>query len=196
MSKFIDDTATVDASAVVGAGSRIWQHVQIRENALLGENVIVGKGSYIGPGVSIGSNSKIQNNVLIYEPSLLGNGVFVGPGTIFTNDQYPRAINPDGSQKLSSDWVQSRVEVLEGASLGAGVVCVAPVKIGRWALVAAGSTVTADVPDFALMAGTPARRIGWVGKAGLRLIAGEENRHICPVTGDEFIEKSGTLWEC
>lgn len=193
--KFIDATATVDTSAVIGVGSRIWQYVQIRENVKLGLNVVIGKGTYIGPGVFIGSNSKIQNNVLIYEPTVIGDGVFLGPGTILTNDKYPRAINSDGSQKSSSDWEQAKVEILEGASLGAGVICVAPVKIGRWSLVAAGAIVVEDVPDFALVAGSPARRIGWVGKAGVRLLKCEDNALRCPLTDEIFVEKGGSLWE-
>lgn len=191
-------TADVSVDAVVGAGCQIWHLAQVRENAVLGENCIVGRGAYIGSGVRVGANTKIQNYALIYEPAELGDGTFIGPAAVLTNDLYPRAVNPDGTCKDGHDWEPVGVTVLEGASIGARAVCVAPVTIGRWAMVAAGSTVTKDVPDFALVAGTPARQIGWVGRAGLRLEqiddTGEE--WLCPSTGVKYrVTDSLTLEE-
>lgn len=178
----VELSAVVDATAVLENGVRVWDNAQIRDNAYLGENVIVGKGAYIGSKVKVGKNSKIQNYALVYEPAILHNGVFIGPGTVLTNDHNPRAINSDGSQKKSSDWEASGVEIEEGASIGAGSVCVAPVKIGKWASIAAGSVVTNDVPPFALMIGVPARQVGWVGHAGARLKEISENIFLCPIT--------------
>lgn len=144
---------------------------------------------YIGPGVLIGDRCKIQNYALLYGPTVVSDGVFIGPAVVFTNDRYPRAINPDGAQKSAADWHPVGVTVMNGASIGARAVCVAPVIIGRWALVAAGSVVVRDVPDFALVAGTPARRIGWVGPAGERLVEvdGDPHRLRCPRTGTHFV---------
>ena len=185
---FIHSTADISSSAKVGDGSSVWHYAQLRENCNVGENVIIGRNVYVGDGVSIGDNSKIQNGALVYEPAILERGVFIGPGVILTNDQFPRAVNPDGSQKTGSDWTPVGVTVREGASIGAGSVCIAPVEIGAWALVAAGSIVTKSVPSFAVVAGSPAKRIGWVGKAGVPLSKANENTYLCPKTGTEYLE--------
>ena len=183
MSKnFIAETAIVEKSVVIGNNVKIWHHAHIRSNVELGFNVIVGSNVYIGSGVSIGDNSKIQNNALIYEPAQIGNGVFIGPGVIFTNDHNPRAMNSDNTQKGSSDWNKAGVVVGEGASIGAGAICVGPIEIGKWALVGAGAVVVKDVPNYALMAGVPARQIGWVGKDGVKLIEQSSKVFRCAVS--------------
>ncbi|NGO72322.1 acyltransferase, partial [Streptomyces boncukensis] len=150
----------VAQDAQVGAGTTVWELAQIRERARLGEDCVIGRGAYIGPGVRVGSRTKLQNHALVYEPARLGDGVFVGPAVVLTNDRNPRSVSGDGTLKRPGDWEPVGVAVAEGASLGARSVCVAPVRVGRWAMVAAGAVVTSDVPDFALVAGVPARRIG------------------------------------
>jgi UDP-2-acetamido-3-amino-2,3-dideoxy-glucuronate N-acetyltransferase len=184
-------SAQVDETAVVGAGTTVWELAQIREGARVGAGCVVGRGVYVGAGVCIGDFVKMQNYALVYEPAELGDGVFVGPAVVLTNDQYPRAVDPDGRPLRGGDWEPVGVRVAAGASLGAGSVCVAPVRIGRWAMVAAGAVVTGDVPDFALVAGVPARRIGWVGRAGARLAerAGEPGVWTCPRTGARYAER-------
>ena len=109
---------------------------------------------------------------------MLEDGVFVGPAAVLTNDQFPRAINPDGSAKSADDWQHVGVTLRQGCSVGARATCVAPVTVGRWATVAAGSVVVKDVPDFALVAGVPARRIKWVGRSGFPLEPDGEDRWI------------------
>ncbi|HYK66958.1 MAG TPA: acyltransferase [Streptosporangiaceae bacterium] len=189
----IQESADVDQRALLGAGTSVWHIAQIREGAQLGRDCIVGRGAYVGPGVIIGDNVKIQNYALVYEPARLGNGVFVGPAAVLTNDVYPRSVAVDGGLKQPGDWDASGVVVLDGASIGARAVIVAGVQVGRWALVAAGAVVTRDVPDFALVAGVPARRIGWVGPAGVTLVPDGDSRYRCPQTGDVFIESGGSL---
>ncbi|KQY42903.1 acyltransferase [Cellulomonas sp. Root137] len=186
-------TADVDPRASIGPGTRVWHLAQVREGARVGADCIVGRGAYIGPGVVVGDRCKIQNHALVYEPAVLEDGAFVGPAVVFTNDYYPRAINPDGSLKSADDWHAVGVTVRTGASIGARSVCVAPVTIGRWALVAAGSVVTKDVPDFALVAGVPARRIRWVGRAGAPLDPDGDHTWICPTTGERYVEQDGLL---
>ena len=196
MDVVIATSADVDPTASIGAGSSVWQLATVRERARLGERCVVGRGAYIDAGVTLGDDCKVQNQALIYQPAVLGNGVFVGPAACFTNDLYPRAVTPDGVRKTASDWDAVGVTCLEGASIGAGAVCVAPVTVGRWAMVAAGSVVIRDVADFALVAGTPARRVGWVGRAGVPLTPGDDaGTWRCPRTGALYTEADGILVE-
>ena len=187
--------AEVAEDVVLGDGTIVWPLAQIREGARLGAGCIIGRGAYVGSGVVMGDNCKLQNYALVYEPAVLEDGVFVGPAVVFTNDHYPRSVDPDGTLKRGDDWEAVGVTVRRGASIGARAVCVAPVTIGRWALVAAGSVVTKDVPDYALVAGVPARRIRWVGRAGVPLEPVGEGTWKCPQTGDLYVETSERLME-
>lgn len=190
----IVDSADVSAEASIGAGSSIWHLAQVREDARLGENCIVGRGAYIGTGVVMGDNCKVQNYALVYEPAKLGDGVFIGPAVVLTNDTYPRAINADGSLKNAHDWEPVGVTIERGASIGARATCVAPVTIGAWATVAAGAVVVKDVPAYALVAGVPARRIGWVGETGVPLTPGDaDGVWVCRTSGARYIETDGIL---
>jgi acetyltransferase-like isoleucine patch superfamily enzyme len=191
----IAPTADVDPSAAVGAGTTVWHLAQIREDARLGTDCIVGRGAYVGPAVRLGNNVKLQNYALVYEPAELADGVFVGPAAVLTNDEYPRAVTPEGRLKSGADWTAVGVTVGEGAAIGARAVCVAPVRIGRWALIAAGAVVTKDVADFALVVGVPGRRIGWVGRAGVPLEAKGGGTYVCPRTGATYVETDGVLTE-
>lgn len=191
----IVDSADVSTDAVIGEGSSIWHLAQVREKADIGRNCIVGRGAYIGTGVVLGDNCKIQNYALVYEPARLADGVFIGPAVVLTNDTYPRAINPDGSLKSAHDWEPVGVTIETGASIGARATCVAPVTIGAWATVAAGAVVVKDVPPHALVAGVPARRIGWVGRSGVPLVREPDGSWVCPLSGDRYTETDERLTE-
>ena len=182
--------ADIDPSATIGENSSIWHLAQVRDQVSLGTGCIIGRGAYIGSGVTMGNNCKVQNYALVYEPAAIGNGVFIGPAAVLTNDEFPRAVNPDGSLKSGADWHAVGVTIGDGSSIGARAVCIAPVTIGKWALVAAGAVVTKDVPDFALVAGVPAKRIRWVGRAGHPLDSVGDNHFQCPVTGARYKEVS------
>lgn len=190
MSVRIVESADVAHDAVIGDGSSVWHLAQVRDGAQLGQNCVVGRGAYIGTRVRLGDGCKVQNYALVYEPAELGPGVFIGPAVVLTNDHFPRAVNPDLTPKSTHDWEPVGVSIHEGASIGARAVCVAPVVIGKWATVAAGAVVVKDVPDFALVVGVPARRIGWVGKAGEPLVAdnGDPTIYICPATAARYEE--------
>src|SRR5919202_4545854 len=159
---FVHPTAEISPQAVLGEGCRVWRQAHVREGAVVGAGTILGAGVYVGAGVRLGKNCKIQNNALLYEGLTLDDGVFVGPQVCFTNDFLPRAVNPDLSLKTAEDWQVGQTRVHEGASVGAQSVVVTGVTIGRWALVGAGTLVTRDVPDHALVFGSPGRIRGWV----------------------------------
>jgi acetyltransferase-like isoleucine patch superfamily enzyme len=181
-------TSDIDSDVTLNDGVKIWHYAQIRQGADIGANSIIGRGAYVGIDVKVGENCKIQNYALVYEPASLENGVFVGPAVVFTNDHFPRAINEDGSQKSASDWEPVGVHVKQGASIGANSTCIAPVTIGKWALVGAGSVVLNDVPDYALVVGIPAKRVGWVGTSGHPLRLNDSGEWVCPVTDDKYHE--------
>lgn len=159
---YIHPTAEVSPQASVGAGTRIWRQVHVREYAVLGKNCNIGKGVYIDAHVKLGSNVKIQNHVSVFEGVTLEDGVFVGPHVCFTNDLFPRAITREGKLKSADDWTITPTLVKYGASLGAGAVIRCGITIGEFALIGAGSVVTHDVPPHALVLGNPARQRGYV----------------------------------
>lgn len=164
-------TADVSPQATIGRGTRIWQHCQVREGAVVGDECILGKDVYVDAGARIGNKVKVQNGVSIYRGVTLEDGVFCGPHCTFTNDRQPRAINPDGTAKVPSDWVVTPTLVRTGASIGAHATIVCGVTIGRWAMVGAGAVVTHDVPDYGLVYGNPARLHGFVCACGEKLVA-------------------------
>jgi len=156
---WVSDLAVVEPGAIIGANSKIWEFSKVRGGAVIGNNVTIGMGVYVGPGVIVGKNCKIQNYALIFDPAQVGDGVFIGPGVILTNDKNPSAVNHAGQLKSSKDWNASKVVVEDGASLGAGSICVAPVRIGARAVIGAGAVVTRDVPADQVVVGIPARSI-------------------------------------
>ena len=162
-------TAQVDPRAQVGEGVRIWNWVQVRENAVIGDGSILSKGVYVDAGVRIGRNVKIQNNVSVFHGVTIEDGVFVGPHVCFTNDKVPRAVTPDGALKAAEDWTVSETRICAGSSLGANATVLPGIRVGRWAMVGAGAVVTRDVPDHALVVGNPARVVGSVCACGVRL---------------------------
>ena len=188
-----ESSADVDPRASVGDDSSIWHLAQVREGARIGRRCVVGRGAYVGSGVVVGDDVKIQNHALVYEPAVLEDGVFVGPAAVLTNDESPRSVDPEGRLKTADDWSPVGVTLRSGASIGARAVCVAPVTIGRWAMVAAGAVVTRDVPDYALVLGVPARQRGWVGEAGLPLVE-DGDLWRCPRTQrTSRVDRRGTL---
>jgi acetyltransferase-like isoleucine patch superfamily enzyme len=166
---YIHPTAEVSPKAHIGAGTRIWRQVHVREHAHIGEMCNIGKGAYIDTNVHIGSCAKIHNNVSVFEGVTIEDGVFVGPHTCFTNDLLPRAITLEGKLKGPDDWKITSTLVKYGASIGAGSIIVCGITIGEFALVGAGSVVTRDVPPHARVFGNPARQHGYVCRCAFLL---------------------------
>ncbi len=169
----IHASADVSPKAKIGANTRIWHQVQIREGATIGENCILGKGVYVDFDVTIGNNVKIQNGCFVFHGAILEDGVFLGPGVILTNDKNPRAINTDGSLKKDADWDAGRTLIKRGAALGAGSIILPDVVVGEFAMAGAGAVVTKDVPSHVLVVGSPARMAGFVCDCGARLREGK-----------------------
>ena len=178
----IHPTAEVERGAQIGANTRVWHFAHIRAGAVVGDHCSIGYGVYVDRGTVLGDNVKLQNRVSIYRGVKLEDGVFVGPHASFTNDKYPRAITPDGAAMSDAGWAPAETLVRFGASIGAGVVILPGVTIGRWALVAAGAVVTRDVPDQGLVAGVPARLVGFACRCG-RGLHEDESGWCCPHCG-------------
>ena len=175
----IHPTADISREARIGQKVKIWHQAQIREKVSIGDNCIIAKNVYIDKEVRIGDNCKIQNNSSIYHGGTLEKGVFIGPHCILTNDRYPRAINSDQNIKNDNDWTEGKILIKEGASLGAGVIVLPNITIGKFALIGAGSVVTKDIPDFALAYGNPAKVVAVVCKCGRKLEQGKEAGENC-----------------
>ena len=164
---YIHPSANVSDKALIGDGTKVWINVQIRENARIGAGCILSKDVYVDNAVRIGDRCKIQNSVSVYNGVSIGDDVFVGPNVAFTNDRVPRAFN--------TDWRITETRVETGASLGANSTIVCGITIGEYAMVAAGSVVTKDVPPYTLVMGNPARPVGKIDKMGNRIAEGDGN---------------------
>ena len=172
---FCHETAVVDDGVEIGDGTKIWHFAHILGGTKIGERCVISQNVMIGPKVTVGNGCKIQNNVSLYEGVTLEDDVFCGPSMVFTNVLLPRA-----HVSRRSEFLPTLIK--RGASIGANATIVCGHTIGAYAMIGAGAVVTRDVPDFALMVGAPARRIGWVSRSGERL----NSDLVCPRTGERY----------
>lgn len=179
---FIHDTAEVHPSARVGARTRIWHQVQVGEGVQVGADCVLGKGVYVSSAAVIGDRVKIQNGCGVFG-ARLEEEVMLAPGVYLLEDPAPRAATPQGAPKAWDDWTRRPVTIRRGATVGANAVIAPGVTVGRYALVAIGSAVNRDVPDHALVAGNPARQVGWVCRCGKHL----DETLTCPTCQISFV---------
>lgn len=184
----VHPTAVVDAGATLGDGTAVWHFVHVCAGAKIGERCSLGQGVFVGNDVHIGNNVRIQNHVSVYDAVTLEDDVFCGPSMVFTNVLNPRAAAPRKHE-------YRRTLVKQGATLGANCTVVCGHTIGAYAFVGAGAVVAADVPEFALVVGVPARRIGWMSRHGERLDlpASGQGEAKCPATGERYVLAGDTL---
>ncbi|MCB9267481.1 MAG: N-acetyltransferase [Lewinellaceae bacterium] len=183
---FAHPTAVIDEGAQVGTGCRIWHFSHVMGGAVLGEGCNLGQNVFVASGVVLGRNVKVQNNVSIYEGVTCGDDVFLGPSMVFTNISNPRSAVVRKGQ-------YERTRVGKGATIGANATIVCGNDIGAFAFIGAGAVVTKNVPSYALLAGNPARQIGWMSEHGHRLIFDENGRATCPESGEEYELKKGLV---
>jgi UDP-2-acetamido-3-amino-2,3-dideoxy-glucuronate N-acetyltransferase len=173
---FVHDSAYVDDGAVIGNGSRVWHFSHVMSGARIGENCVLGQNVNVGGRAVIGNGVKIQNNVSVYDDVIIEDDVFCGPSCVFTNVMNPRAF-------VERKTEYRKTVVRRGASIGANATIVCGVTLGRYCFVGAGSVVTKDVRDFALVVGSPARHVGWMSRTGVRL----SEELVCPETGEKYV---------
>ncbi len=182
---FVHESSYVDDGAVIGQGSKVWHFSHVMSGAVIGERCNLGQNVVVMPGTRLGNNVKVQNNVSIYEGVEIEDDVFCGPSCVFTN-----VINPRSHVSRKSEY--QRTLVRQGASIGANATIVCGSTLGRYAFVGAGAVVKGEVPDFALMVGVPARRVGWMCQCGIRLHL-EGGKAACGACGASYEEKDGLL---
>lgn len=162
----VHPSAHVEEGALLAGGVRVWHQAQVRSGARVGAGCVLGKGAFVDAGVTVGDHCKIQNYANLFAGTRLEDGVFVGPLACLTNDRFPRAVTVQGALKDGEDWTVEGILVRTGASIGARAVVLPGVEVGAWALVGAGAVVTRDVPAYGVVAGNPARLVGWAGRCG------------------------------
>lgn len=181
---FCHESSYVDEGAIIGEGTKIWYFNHIQKGAIVGKNCSIGQNVNIGCKAVVGNNVKIQNNVSVYDNVIIEDYVFCGPSMVFTN-----VINPRSHISRKSEYKETRIK--KGTTLGANSTILCGITLGKFSFVGAGSVVTKDVPDYALMVGNPARRKGWMCSCGIKLPEGEGPQ--CEVCGESYIEKGGKL---
>lgn len=177
---FVHESSYVDDGAVIGKGTKIWHFSHVMAGAEIGENVSIGQNVNVGGGAKIGNRCKIQNNISIYDEVELEDEVFCGPSCVFTNVYNPRAF-------ISRKHEYRPTLVRRGTTIGGNATIVCGITIGRYAFIGAGAVVNADVPDFALMVGVPAKRVGWMSKHGVQLHFDESGKATCEAIGEAYV---------
>lgn len=185
---FVHESAYVDEGCQIGKGTKIWHFSHIMSDCVLGENCNIGQNVVVSPQVALGNNVKVQNNVSIYTGVTCEDDVFLGPSMVFTNVINPRsAVNRRGQY--------SKTVVKKGASIGANATIVCGNDIGKFAFIGAGTVVTKEIPDYALVVGNPSRQIGWMSEYGHRLVFDDSGIAICPESEEMYKLKNNMVYK-
>ena len=187
---FKHESAYIDEDVEIGGGTKIWHFTHVQKGARIGKNCVLGQNVNVGNNVAIGNYCKIQNNVSLYEGVTLEDYVFCGPSIVFTNILEPRCKYPQVGSKY---YIKTLVK--EGASIGANATIVCGHTLGRHCMIGAGTVVTKDVPDFALVVGVPGKIVGWISEAGKRLKFGKDDVSICPKSKKKYKLNNGKIIE-
>lgn len=179
---YAHETAVIDDNCEIGEGVKIWHFSHVMSKCKIGDNCNIGQNVVVSPEVILGKNVKIQNNVSIYTGVICEDDVFLGPSMVFTN-----VVNPRSNVNRRGQY--SETIVRRGASIGANATIVCGHNIGEFAFIGAGAVVTKEVPAYALVVGNPARQVGWMSEYGHRLNFDENNKAICPESGEEYIKE-------
>jgi UDP-2-acetamido-3-amino-2,3-dideoxy-glucuronate N-acetyltransferase len=183
---FVHESAYVDEPSHIGAGTRIWHFCHVQQGARIGGNCVLGQNVNVASGVVIGDNVKVQNNVSIYSGTVIEDDVFLGPSCVLTNVSNPRS-------QVNRRELYERTVLRMGCTIGANATVVCGHMVGRYAFIAAGAVVVSDVPDYALMAGVPAKQAGWMSRHGHRLRPGADGIMVCPESGYRYREENGVV---
>ncbi len=176
---FVHPSSYIDEGCTIGAGTKIWHFCHVMTGSRIGSNCNLGQNVVVSPNVVLGNNVKVQNNVSIYEGVICEDHVFLGPSMVFTN-----VINPRSAINRKSEFKPTLVK--KGATIGANATIVCGNTIGQFALVGAGAVITRNVPDYALVAGNPAKQLGWVSAYGHRLNFDDNRNARCPESGELY----------
>lgn len=179
MSFFLHESSFVDEPTQIGNHTKIWHFSHIMKNVKIGENCIIGQNVFIASDVSVGNYVKIQNNVSIYTGVICEDKVFIGPSVVFTN-----VINPRSFIERKNEYMQTYLK--KGSTIGANATLICGITIGKYAMIGAGTVVTKDIPDYALVVGNPARQIGWVSENGIRLEFNQEGIAYCKDSKEKY----------
>jgi UDP-2-acetamido-3-amino-2,3-dideoxy-glucuronate N-acetyltransferase len=186
---FAHQTAVIDPAAVIGAGSKVWHFSHVMKGAELGPGCNLGQNVVVSPGVKLGRNVKVQNNVSIYTGTIVEDDVFLGPSCVLTNVSNPRS-------QVNRQSLYERTLIRRGATVGANATIVCGTTLGQYCFIAAGAVVTRDVPDYALMVGSPARQAGWMSRHGHKLKREKDGSMICPESGYRYAELAPGVLKC
>ena len=185
---YVNEYAVVDENVEIGEGTKVWHFSHIQSGSKIGKKCVFGQNVNVGNNVIIGDYCKVQNNVSIYEGVTLENYVFCGPSMVFTNILDPKCKYPQVGAQF---YIKTLVK--EGASIGANATIVCGNTLGKHCMIGAGSVVTKDIPDYALVVGTPGRVVGWVSEAGKKLKFNNEGKAYCQKSGKNYTLKDGVV---
>lgn len=187
---FIHPSASVDKGCTIGKGTKIWHNSQILIGAQIGEKCVIGHNCFVGSRAKLGNGVKLETNIDVWDLVTLEDYVFVGPSAVFTNDINPRSKYPKKKYPQYGKWIPTLVK--SGASIGANATIVCGITIGRNAMIGAGSVVTKDVPDYAIVVGVPSRAIGWMCECGTKLVF-KQNNGTCPECKRKYKKKGNKV---